>query len=135
MAKRKKTNNDLLNTTKKIKDWEQRTPRKTGGELMCFGTVSSSCSTSSIRRVTLDTNPVITYYIMGYRHLYLQWSKFVRLYNTCIDLHSPFISFFIGSQEITEYIIINFKLRCQTFPRNIIQLFQIWIYFTLKNML
>ena len=38
------------------KDGATRTRLKTGGELMCYGWISSSCSTSSTRRVTLFTN-------------------------------------------------------------------------------
>jgi hypothetical protein len=45
--------------TYKTKDRVTRTPLKTGGELKCSGRVSSSCSTSDIRRVNLVTNPVI----------------------------------------------------------------------------
>jgi hypothetical protein len=43
----------------KTKDRVIRTPLKTGGDLRCSGRVSSSCSTSGIRRVNLVTNPVI----------------------------------------------------------------------------
>jgi hypothetical protein len=46
--------------TYKTKDRVTRTPLKTGGELGCSGRVSSSCSTSSPRRVNLVTNPVIS---------------------------------------------------------------------------
>jgi hypothetical protein len=56
MVKRKKdkmTKNDLQNSTEKIKDRVTRTPQKTGGKLRCSGKVSSSCSTSGTRRVTL----------------------------------------------------------------------------------
>ena len=47
--------------TYKTKDRVTRTPLKTGGELMCSGTVSSSCFTSDTRRVNLVTNPVISH--------------------------------------------------------------------------
>jgi hypothetical protein len=40
MAKRKRTNNDLQNTTQKTKDRTTRTPLKTGGELRGSGMVS-----------------------------------------------------------------------------------------------
>ena len=40
----------------KTKDRVIRTPLKTGGDLRCSGRVSSSCSTSGIRRVNLVTN-------------------------------------------------------------------------------
>jgi len=43
----------------KRKDRVIRTPLKVEGELMCFGRVSSSCSTSGTHQVTLVTNPVI----------------------------------------------------------------------------
>jgi hypothetical protein len=46
--------------THKTKDRVTRTPLKTGGDLRCSGRVSSSCSTSDIRRVNLVTNPVIS---------------------------------------------------------------------------
>jgi hypothetical protein len=52
MAKRKRTNNDLQNITHKTKNRVTRTPLIIGGELMCSGRVSNSCSTSVIRRVT-----------------------------------------------------------------------------------
>ena len=57
----KRTNNELQNTTLKTKDGATRTQLKTGGELMCSERVNSSCSTNVIRRVTLVTNPVISY--------------------------------------------------------------------------
>jgi len=50
MAKTKRTNNDLQNTTQKTKDRATRTPLKYGGELMCSGRVGSSWPTSGIRR-------------------------------------------------------------------------------------
>jgi hypothetical protein len=45
--------------TLKTKDRLTRTPLKTGGEFMCSGRVSSSCSTSGTRYVDLVTTPVI----------------------------------------------------------------------------
>jgi hypothetical protein len=45
----------------KTKDRVTRTPLKIGGELRCSGRVSSSCSTSDIRRVNLVTNSVISH--------------------------------------------------------------------------
>ena len=42
MAKRKRTNNDLQNTTQKTKNRATRTPLKTEGERRCCGRVSSS---------------------------------------------------------------------------------------------
>jgi hypothetical protein len=45
----------------KIKDRVTRTPLKIGCELRCSWRVSSSCSTSGTRRVTLFTNPVINH--------------------------------------------------------------------------
>jgi len=74
MAKRKRTNNDLQNTTQKSKDRATRTPLKTGGFestwwrlfqkrvvapnlistfLLVLRRVSSSCYTSGTRRVTV----------------------------------------------------------------------------------
>jgi hypothetical protein len=60
MAIRKRTNNDLQNTTQKTKDQVTRTLLKTGDELRYTGRVSSSCSTSGTHRVTLETNTVIS---------------------------------------------------------------------------
>jgi hypothetical protein len=45
--------NDLQNTTQNTKNRAKRTPLKTGGELMCSGRKSSSCSTRNTRRVTV----------------------------------------------------------------------------------
>jgi hypothetical protein len=45
-------------TLLKTKNRVTRTPLKTGGELRCSERLSSSCSTSGTRRVTLVTNPV-----------------------------------------------------------------------------
>ena len=61
MDKRKKTNNDLQNSTHKANDQDTRTPLKTGGELRCPGRVGSSCSASGTRCVNLVTNPVISH--------------------------------------------------------------------------
>ena len=60
----KKVQRDNQRSTKhthKTKDQVTRTPLKTGGELMCPVNVRSSCFTSGIRRVNLDTNPVISH--------------------------------------------------------------------------
>jgi hypothetical protein len=51
MANRKKdknTNNSWWNMTKKSQYWVIRTPLKMGGELWCYGRVSSSCSTGEL---------------------------------------------------------------------------------------
>ena len=58
MTKRKRTNNDLQNTTQETKD--RATPLRSECELMCSERVNSSWSTSDTRRVTLVTNPVIS---------------------------------------------------------------------------
>ena len=63
MAK-EKVQKDKQRSTKhtyKTKDRVTRTLLKTGGELMCSGRISSSCSTSDTRRVNLVTNPVISH--------------------------------------------------------------------------
>jgi len=54
MAKRKRANNDVHNTTQERKT--TRTPLKSGEELRCSRRVSSSCSTCGNRRVTLVAN-------------------------------------------------------------------------------
>ena len=53
MAKRKRTNNDLQNTTQKTSNTN---PTKNRGSTQGLGSLSSSCSISGIRRVNLDTN-------------------------------------------------------------------------------
>jgi hypothetical protein len=47
--------------TYKTKDRVTRTPLKTGGERMCSGRVSSSCSASDTRPVNLVTHPLISH--------------------------------------------------------------------------
>jgi hypothetical protein len=69
--KYERTNNDLQNT-KKTTDRVTRTPLKTGGELRCFGKVSSSCSTSGTCRINLVTNPVISH----------EWEKDREVFST-----------------------------------------------------
>jgi hypothetical protein len=61
MDKRKSAKGQTTSTKYiyKTKDRVTRTPLKTGGELGCYGRVSSACSTSDTRRVNLVTNPVI----------------------------------------------------------------------------
>jgi len=63
MAKRKSTKDKQRSSkhTHKTKDGLTRTPLKSGGELMCFERVRSSCSTSGTRRVNLVTNPVTSH--------------------------------------------------------------------------
>jgi len=63
MAKEKGQKDKQRSTrhTYKTKDRVTRNPLKTEGELRCFGRVSSSCSTSDIRRVNLVANPVISH--------------------------------------------------------------------------
>jgi hypothetical protein len=57
---KRKTNNNIQNTTQKTIDRAQQTPLKTGCELKCPGRVNSSCSTGRTRCVTLVTFPVIS---------------------------------------------------------------------------
>ena len=58
---KEKVQTDKQRSTKHTYKTKDRvTPLKTGGELSCSGRVSSSCSTSGIRRVNLVTNPVIS---------------------------------------------------------------------------
>ena len=61
--KEKVQKNDLQNITHKTKYRETRTLPKTGGELRCSEKVSSPCSTSVTRRVTLVKNPVISHFL------------------------------------------------------------------------
>ena len=52
-------NNDLHYTT--LHYTENKRLREHGGELMCSGMVSSSCSTSDTCRATIITKPVISH--------------------------------------------------------------------------
>jgi hypothetical protein len=61
---KEKVQKDKQRSTKhtyNTKDRETRIPLKTGGELRCYGRVSSSCSTSGTRRVNLVITPVISH--------------------------------------------------------------------------
>jgi hypothetical protein len=62
MAKSKITKDKQRYTkhTYKTKDQVTRTPLKSEGELMCFGRVNSSCSTSGTHGTNLVTNLVIS---------------------------------------------------------------------------
>ena len=50
--------------THKAKDRVTRTLPKTGGEPRCSEKVSSPCSTSGTRRVTLGKNPVNSHFLL-----------------------------------------------------------------------
>jgi hypothetical protein len=65
MAKQKKDKQRSTKHTYKAKDRVTRTPLKTGGELRCSESVSSSCSTSDTGRVNLCTNPVMSSHERG----------------------------------------------------------------------
>jgi hypothetical protein len=52
-SKEKRTNIDLQNTTQKTNVRATRTSLKTWSELRCFGRVSTYCSNSDTRRVTV----------------------------------------------------------------------------------
>ena len=72
---------DKRDTTQKAKDWVTQTSLKSGCELGCSETVSSSCCTSDIRHVTV------------------KWHE----YHHVIWIQSQFFFFF--------YFCLNFKLR------------------------
>ena len=83
-------NNDLQNNIHKTKDRVTRTPLKTGDELRCSGTVSSTCSTSS--RVNLVTNPVISHERGKDREVFTTsgtypWSFVISLQSTVLCIH------------------------------------------------
>jgi hypothetical protein len=50
----------MIYTARKTKDWATRTLLKTGRELMYFGRLSSTCTSSGTRRVTFATNHVMS---------------------------------------------------------------------------
>jgi hypothetical protein len=70
--------NNLQNTTQKNNDRATRTPLKPEENSGASGKVSSSCSTSDTRRVTLVTNPVISHEWGNDHYSYLS----VVAYNT-----------------------------------------------------
>jgi hypothetical protein len=80
----------LQNNIHKTKDRVTRTPLKTGDELRCSGTVSSTCSTSS--RVNLVTNPVISHERGKDREVFTTsgtypWSFVISLQSTVLCIH------------------------------------------------
>ena len=60
-SQKKKDKQRFIKQTHQTKDRVARTPLKIGGELRCSGRISSSCSTSGIRRVNLVINLVISH--------------------------------------------------------------------------
>ena len=64
------------------KDRVTRTPLSTGGELRCSGRVGSSCSTSGIRRVNLDTNSVLSH----------EWRKNWEVFTTSVTHPWSFVA-------------------------------------------
>jgi hypothetical protein len=77
MAALKKVQKDKQRSTKhthKTKDRVTQTPLKTGGELRCSRSVSSSCSTSDTRRVNLVTNSVISHELGDNRSGNQEWT-------------------------------------------------------------
>jgi hypothetical protein len=78
MTKRKRTNSDLRKNTHKTKDRATRPTLKTGSEYRCSGRVSSYCSTSDNRCVTLVTNPNDKLWVRKWpESVYDKWSIFV----------------------------------------------------------
>ena len=59
-----------------------RTPLSTGGKLRSSGRVSSSCSTSGIRRVNLVTNSVLSH----------KWRKNREVRTTCVTYPWSFVA-------------------------------------------
>jgi hypothetical protein len=78
MAKCKRTNNNLQCNTNKTKYRVTRTPLKSGSELRCSGRVSSSCSTSDTRRVTVKGHE---------RFLEKRYNEIYKIYNKLIGFH------------------------------------------------
>jgi hypothetical protein len=74
----KRTNNVLQNT--KQKNWRlgNTNPTKNRGEFRCFGRISSFCSTSCTRRVTLGTNLVISLECEERNGLWLRQTHYIR---------------------------------------------------------
>jgi hypothetical protein len=109
MAKRKRTNNDLQNITHKSKTRATRTPLKTGGELWCPGRISSSCSTSGTRCVTLVTNPVIKSWIMKEpESVYDKWNISVVICDRCsVTVNQAIIVYICCQTLMLDY---NYRL-------------------------
>ena len=66
-------------------------PIKTGGELMCSGRVSSSCSTSDTSRVNLATNPSLPKQVLPF-HSFINCFWFIPINNTDADLAASYAS-------------------------------------------
>ena len=78
IQRQKRTNNDLRKNTHKTKDRATRSTLKTGSEYRCSGRISSYCSTSDNRCVTLVTNPNDKLWVRKWpESVYDKWSIFV----------------------------------------------------------
>ena len=85
-----------------------RNPLKTGGgeggELRCSGRVSSSCSTSGIRRVNLVTNPVISHiYYIHIEYIYYVVFFIIGHHSSFLINQSSYMNFHV------ESFILSFK--------------------------
>ena len=104
ISKKNRQNNGQMKSTKgqttiyktytyKTKERVTRNPLKTGGELMCSGRVSSSCSTSGTRRVNLVTNPVINHKRRKERRsVYDKWNISAVICDTDIPQRSMYLA-------------------------------------------
>ena len=94
IVKRKRANNDLQNTTQKIRDRATQTPLNTGVEFSSPWWVCSSCSTSGTRRVAPVTNPMISH----------EWEKEQKVEHTRGHL------WHIYSVVVNQVIVVTVKL-------------------------
>jgi len=106
LAKWKRTNIDIQNTTKKTKDWATRTLLKTRYERGCSGTVGSSCSAGGTHRVSIVTETLLI--ILLYR---FPWNiRDFRVKNSLSLREIVIITVvFLSSECKSSYIIIWFS--------------------------
>jgi hypothetical protein len=97
MSKRNRQHNgqrkmDKQRSTKHYrKRWRNTNPTKTVDELMCSGRIGSSCSTSGIRRIARDTNPI--------NH---EWGKGREVFTTSGTYPWPLITIFSRNVAVTS---------------------------------
>ena len=92
MAKRKRTNNGVENTTQKTKDLTTWTSIKTGSKIRCSGRVGSSCSTCGTGRDTLVINPVVSHDRWNDR-VVITTKVIYPIISFCCPLYSSLITF------------------------------------------
>ena len=100
----KRTNIDQQNNTQKIKEWATWTLLKIRGEIRCSGRVSSSCSTSDIRRVTRYKPSDKSWMRKGPKSVYDKWNISVIIITKPIELSFIFLHLLWRHQQNIQII-------------------------------